>query len=132
MTWHLLFPVMIKVFGYMPSKKFSGMENLPAKVAGQWSKWCRDPEYLFADVPFSKLYFNRITCPLTSFSIEGDVYAPKEAVEWLANHYTASSKKIIHLQPADYGTKHIGHFGIFNERFENNLWQLLLKEIKDN
>jgi len=132
LTWHVLFPSLIKLFGYMPSKKFSGMENLPGNVARQWSKWCRNPEYLFADVVQDKQYFNTITCPLTSFSIEGDAYAPKEAVEWLAQRYTKAEKKMIHLHPNEFNTKRIGHFGFFHERFENSLWQLLLKEVKSN
>lgn len=132
MTWNLLFPAMVKAFGYMPSKKFSGMENLPGNVASQWSLWGRNPNYLFAYVPESKQYYAGINCPITSFSIENDDYAPKEAVQWLSHRYSASEIKMIHLQPADYATKHIGHFGIFNENFENSIWQILLEEIKCN
>jgi predicted alpha/beta hydrolase len=132
LTWHVLFPSLTRLFGYMPSRKFSGMENLPGNVARQWSKWCRNPQYLFADLPHRKLFFNAIKCPLISFSIEGDDYAPKEAVEWLTHRYSKSEKKIIHLLPQDFNTKRIGHFGVFHERFENSLWPLILEEIKNN
>lgn len=131
-TWFLLFPFLTKLFGYMPSKKFSGMENLPGNVARQWSLWGRNPNYLFAYVPESKQYYAGISCPITSFSIENDDYAPKEAVQWFSHRYSASEIKMIHLQPADYATKHIGHFGIFNAKFENSIWQILLEEIKFN
>lgn len=130
MIWNLLFPTLIRIFGYMPSKRFSGMENLPGNVARQWSSWGRNPEYLFADVPQSKQYYASINCPITSFSIEEDVYAPKEAVQWLTNRYKGSEKKMIHLESAEYATKHIGHFGIFNTQFKNSIWQIFLEEVK--
>ena len=131
-NWHVLFPVLTNLFGYMPSKKFSGMENLPGNVARQWSLWGRNPDYLFAYVDEGKQYFARINCPISSFSIEDDAYAPVEAVAWLTRRYTTSEKKMIQLQPADFGVKRIGHFGIFSGRFENNLWPLLLEEIKSH
>jgi predicted alpha/beta hydrolase len=131
-TWYLLFPLLTKLFGYMPSKKFSAMENLPGNVARQWSLWGRNPKYLFAYVSVDKMHFSRISCPITSFSIEDDDYAPAEAVNWFLRNYTSSPKKKIHLHPADYGTKRIGHFGIFSKKFENNIWLSLMQEIKSN
>ena len=132
MIWNLLFPAALKIWGYLPSKKISGMENLPRNVAEQWSLWCRNPKYLFADVPENKQFYASINCAITSFSIEDDIYAPREAVQWFIHRYTGSKKKIIHLHPADYATKHIGHFGIFTVKFEQSIWPILQEEIKSN
>lgn len=129
-NWYILFPVLTRLFGYMPSKKFSSMENLPRNVARQWSNWCRSKNYLFDDVPESKRYFHQIKCPVISFSIESDVYAPKEAVHWLTKQYSASTQQVIHLHPDEFGGKTIGHFGVFSEKFEMNIWLLLLNKIK--
>lgn len=131
-TWYILFPALTKIFGYMPSKKISGMENLPGNVARQWSLWGRNSKYLFAYIPEHNHYFYKINCPISSFSIEDDDYAPLEAVIWFTKHYSAGENKIIQLRPADFGVKRIGHFGIFSERFENSLWQSLIKEVKNN
>jgi len=131
MNWHVLFPLFIRIFGYMPSKKLSGMENLPKNVAKQLSNWGRKRDYLFSEIPPNLLYFNQIKSKITAISIENDSFAPKEAVDWLTQKFENAEIKRIHLEPKKYDTKNIGHFGIFKEKFKNNLWKLLLDEIKE-
>lgn len=128
-NWYVLFPSLIAIFDYMPSKKFSGMENLPKNVAKQWSSWGRKPNYLFDDIPEEDLFFKKITSKIVSISIDDDSYAPKEAVDWFINQYKNAEIKKNHLSPIQYNTKHIGHFGVFREKFSNNLWKLLLNYI---
>lgn len=130
LNWHIFFPTLINIFGYLPSKKIIGMENLPRNVAKQWSSWGRKPNYLFDEVPEHELYFKNITTKTVAISIENDFYAPKEAVDWFINKYQNAAVKTLHLKPNDYNTKHIGHFGIFSSKFKNNLWKLLLDEIE--
>lgn len=127
--WTVLFPVLIKTFGYLPSKKISGMENLPKNVAKQWIKWCLSPKYLFENVAEEDLFFKSIKVPLASFSMENDQFAPREAVDWLTKRYENAEIKRTHLVAKDYNTNEIGHFGIFREKFKNTIWLLLLKEI---
>ncbi len=129
-NWHLLFPALINTFGYLPSKKVSGMENLPKNVAKQWSGWGRKSNYLFDEVSEKDLFFKDVFTKILSISIENDTYAPKEAVDWFANKYENSDIRRLHLMPKDYDTKDIGHFGIFREKFAGNLWGLFLKEIE--
>ncbi|MCE7864272.1 MAG: alpha/beta fold hydrolase [Bacteroidetes bacterium CHB5] len=128
--WYLLFPILTKSFGYLPSKKFSRMENLPKGVADQWRKWCISKRYLFGDVPKSKLHFDELKMAITSFSIEDDNFAPKAAVDWLSSNFTNAILKRIHVVPSEFGVMKIGHFGIFNETAkESLLWTLLINEI---
>lgn len=129
-NWHILFPTLINFFGYMPSKKISGMENLPKNVAKQWSSWGKKPNYLFDEVLAQDLYFKNISVKTLAISIENDFYAPQKAVNWLTAKYENADIKKIHLNPNDYNTKDIGHFGIFSSKFETNLWKLLLEEIE--
>lgn len=129
MNWNLLFPVLTRLVGYMPSKKFSGMEHLPKGVALQWSKWCTRVNYIFDDIPAAQLYFDKITAPVVSISIEKDTYAPKAAVEWLTEKYNSHVFKTLHISPDEYGVSEIGHFGIFKEKFRPTIWQLLRKEL---
>lgn len=131
-NWHLLFPLLIKLFGYLPSKRIAGMENLPKNVAKQWSGWGRQQEYLLSDIPLAETAFEKIETNITSISIEGDQFAPHNAVDWMSEKYSAAEVKRIHLLPQDYQTKHIGHFGVFRKKFKDNLWQLLLGELKAN
>ncbi|WP_261511951.1 alpha/beta hydrolase family protein [Chryseobacterium paludis] len=126
--WTILFPVLIKVFGYLPSKRISGMENLPKNVAKQWMKWCLSPEYLFENTAEEDLFFKNIKVSLTSISIENDYFAPVAAVDWLTARYEDADITRIHLASKDFNTNDIGHFGIFREKFKDNIWLLLLKE----
>jgi predicted alpha/beta hydrolase len=125
-NWHIVFPTLLNLFGYMPSKKFSGMENLPKNVAKQWSGWGRNPNYLFDELPEQDLFFKNITAKVIAISIENDFYAPKAAVDWFAGKYQHADVERLHLTPGDFNAKDIGHFGIFREKFEHSLWKLLL------
>jgi predicted alpha/beta hydrolase len=128
-NWNLLFPVLTRVVGYMPSKKFSGMEHLPKGVALQWGKWCSSVNYLFDDIPAAKLCYHKITAPVVAISIENDPFAPKKAVDWLTEKYNSQVFKSLHLRPYYYGVKEIGHFAIFKEKFEPTIWELLKNEL---
>ncbi|MCC6447733.1 MAG: alpha/beta fold hydrolase [Chitinophagaceae bacterium] len=128
-NWHLLVPALTKVFGYLPSKKFSRMENLPKNVAEEWAKWCRSSNYLFADFPHNYLYFDRIECKVTSISIDDDFFAPKKSVEWLTSKFANSSVKSLHIFPKDFQGIKIGHFSLFTEKFSDNIWNILLSEV---
>jgi predicted alpha/beta hydrolase len=129
-NWNIVFPALVYTFGYMPSKKLTGMENLPKHVAKQWCKWCMDPDYLFGSIPEADLYFNRITAQLTSLSIDDDTFAPIQNVDWLTEKYSGAEVKRIHLNPGDFDRKRIGHFGIFQEPSRAGIWEVLLAEIE--
>ncbi|MDC8103595.1 alpha/beta fold hydrolase [Chryseobacterium sp. PTM-20240506] len=127
--WKAMFPLLISFFNYLPSKRISGMENLPKNVAKQWGKWCLSPNYLFDHIPKQDLFFKNITTPLISVSIEDDHFAPRKAVDWLSKKYERADLTRIHLVPKDFNTDTIGHFGIFREQFKDNIWPLFLREI---
>ncbi|ASW73904.1 hypothetical protein IQ37_17970 [Chryseobacterium piperi] len=130
MYWKVLFPSLINIFNYLPSKKMSGMENLPKNVARQWIKWCLSPDYLFGSISDQYLFYKNITAPLTSISIKNDKFAPRKAVEWITKKYENTASKRIHWSPEDFSTDTIGHFGVFREKFKDDIWPLLLNEIK--
>ncbi|MGB1031417.1 MAG: alpha/beta fold hydrolase [Flavobacteriales bacterium] len=129
-NWYVLFPFLINVFGYLPSKRISGMENLPKGVAKQWMNWGRNSNYLLGEIPSEQTVFDKLDMDLTAFSIDDDQFAPKRAVEWMTARFSRAKLKSVHLEPQDYGSTKIGHFGIFKDKFKDTLWQLLLNEIK--
>lgn len=130
-NWHILFPLLINSFGYLPSRKFSRMENLPKNVAKQWSNWSKNANYLFNEISEKDCYYNKIFAKTVAISIENDKYAPKEAVDWFTAKFKNANLKKLHLMPNDYNSSDIGHFGLFSSRFESTLWNLLLSEIDD-
>lgn len=130
-AWYFLFPVFTKLYGYMPSSKVSSMEDLPKSVALQWRKWCLSPNYLFDHMEDLETYYDKIKCPLVSYSTDNDEFAPKEAVDWLTTKYKNCVRKRIHLKSEQIGVKHIGHFGFFKIKFKDSIWSILLNEIRN-
>jgi len=129
-NWNIIFPVMIQLFGYMPTSRISRMEDLPKNVAKQWSNWGREKEYLLSELSLKETVFEKLKQEITSFSIEDDIYAPKQAVEWLESKFSNARIKQVHLIPQDFNSNKIGHFGIFKDKFKDNIWKLLLNEIR--
>lgn len=127
-NWHLLVPILTKVFRYLPSEKFSRMESLPKNVAEEWAKWCRSSDYLFASFSHNNLYFDKIKCKLTSITIDDDFFAPKKSVEWLTAKFENASIKSLHFIPENFKTLKIGHFSLFTEKFKDSIWSILLEE----
>lgn len=125
--WNVVFPSLCGLFGYLPSRSFSKMENLPKGVATQWSKWCTSPNYLFDSVQPQQLHFNSVTSEIVSYSVEGDDLAPRASVDWLTAAYKNARVRRIHLDSSLYGTR-LGHFGFFNSRLKETLWADLLKK----
>lgn len=128
-NWHILFPVVLNTFGYLNSKKLSGMENLPRRVANQWRNWGKNQQYILSDTSITQTYYDQLSADVTAFSIEDDDLAPVKAVEWMTNQYTQAKRKSIHLKPIDFHVSKIGHFGVFKERFQDTIWKQILNEL---
>lgn len=129
-NWHILFPFLLTTFGYLKSKKISGMENLPRNVANQWRNWGKNKDYIFSDKSIGKTFYETIESNMTAYCIDNDKFAPEEAVQWMTKKYKNAKRKSVHLKPIDFKVKKIGHFGIFKEHFKNTIWAQILNEIK--
>lgn len=125
-NWYILFPLIIKIFGYLKSKKISGMENLPKNVANQWRNWGKHKDYILSDISIKETYYDKINVDITAFSIDDDDFAPKEAVKWMSEKYCNANMKSINLKPIDFQVNKIGHFGVFQDRFQNTIWKQIL------
>jgi predicted alpha/beta hydrolase len=40
---YVLFPLLNRIFGYLPWSRLFGGEDVPPEVARTWYRWCRDP-----------------------------------------------------------------------------------------
>lgn len=129
LNWNVLFPTLINLCGYMPSKKFSGMENLPKNVAKEWRNWCISKNYLFDCLNSNKVYYSQINTNIISYSIDDDDYAPRKAVEWMTSKFCNTKIESKHIFPKDLNQKYIGHFGLFKNRFEKSFWEEIKNKI---
>ncbi|MBP3942803.1 alpha/beta fold hydrolase [Sphingobacteriaceae bacterium WQ 2009] len=130
-NWYFIIPLLTNIFGYLPSKRITGMENLPKKVALQWSSWCLSPNYLFDKIAAKELYYEQLTIPVYAVSIADDKFAPVAAVDWMSSQFTAAEVQRVHLEAKDFELAEIGHFGIFRNTFKNSFWKRLHAEISD-
>lgn len=125
--WFVILPITTKLFGYLPSRKISPMENLPKNMAKDWGNWSKKPNYLFEYIHKEQLFYAKIKATVFSYSTEADNYAPKKAVDWLAEKYKNTTR--IHLIPKKLNIEKIGHFGFFKKKFESPVWEMFLKNI---
>ena len=130
LNWYLIFPILTKIYGYFPGKKLKVMEDLPKSVSMEWRKWCVSPKYLFDHVNEKHLFYNKIDCELYSYSSNDDRYAPKEAVDWMANNYKNARILRSHLNPKDFNFTKIGHFGFFKDKMKNTIWKIILENLQ--
>lgn len=108
LLWHVVMPLMTRIAGYFPSRRFGLGEDLPAGVALEWARWCRSPEYLGDYSGHAKL-----TAPILALSFTDDAYASRRSVEWLHARYGTSTLVHRHLAPSELGATRVGHFGFF-------------------
>jgi predicted alpha/beta hydrolase len=129
-AWIVLFPLFNSTLGYIPTKRFTAIEDLPGGMAMEWRKWCLSPNYLFDYVSSDDLYFDKITVPVYSYSTDRDKFATVESTDWLTNKYLNAKLSRIHLKPEEYEVKSIGHFGYFQKKCSHSVWPELLSKIK--
>ena len=119
---HVALPLVSRLHGYFPSSRLGFGEDLPAGVAIEWARWCRNPHYLVGDLGVHAAYA-RFAAPLRAYAISDDAFAPAGAVQALLDLYPASKSEIRRVHPRDVGAGRIGHFGFFRESFRDTLWR---------
>ncbi|MBP7062798.1 alpha/beta fold hydrolase [Ferrovibrio sp.] len=126
LLWHLLIPLLTRLYGRMPGALFGG-EPLPPGVALQWARWGRSRHYI-SDAAGAPLrpYNPLLKAPLLSLSFSDDPIAPKAAVDALLGYYPAARIERRHIAPADWGLPKLGHFGLFHRAMPVQHWDALL------
>jgi len=115
-------PLYTRLFGYFPGKRIRKVGNLPPRVALQWSRWLKEPDYFFADPAYDMgARFASLRCPLLSLSFTDDAAIQQPAVDDLHRRYTGTAVKRVHLAPSEAGVARIGHMGFFR-RESAALW----------
>jgi len=129
--WYFVAPMATRLFGYFPGKRLRMVGDLPRGVMDQWRRWCLNPEYAVgAEDPPARANFAAVTTPITSLSFTDDEFMSARNTASLHGFYENAPRTMKRISPQDVGAKRIGHFGFFNARFEDSLWQIhLLPEL---
>jgi predicted alpha/beta hydrolase len=129
--WYVAAPVSMRAFGYFPGKRLRKVGDLPRGVMEQWRQWCLNRDYVVGvEGPEVRAQFAAMTTPITSLSFVDDEYMSSKNTDALHCCYRNSPRRMRRIAPADIGAERIGHFGFFNVRFQDTLWQeYLLPEL---
>jgi predicted alpha/beta hydrolase len=125
MLWYVLIPSLTKIFGYFPSSSLGLFEDLPRRVARQWARWAKSPEYFTNELPSLKSSFERLDQKTLMISFADDDLAPYKAVIDLKKYYPRLKFDHRHYTPEDVMQQKVGHFGFFKKRTDSALWQEL-------
>lgn len=118
-----LLPLATRLAGYFPGALLRQGENLPAGVALEWARWCRDARYLVGALAAEE-QAARFRAPLRLLAIADDtLYAPRAAAEALLELFPNARRELSWIEPRALGVERIGHFGFFRSRFRDTLWK---------
>jgi predicted alpha/beta hydrolase len=112
----VLIPALTRLFGYFPWSRFAAGEDLPAGVALEWARWCRDHDYLLGDETLPLERYTAFDAPILAYSIDDDDWGTSRAVDDMMRAYSNVTRR--HLVPADYGLDKLGHMGFFRQGSE--------------
>lgn len=135
MKWHVVMPLLTKIFGYFPGKLLGWLEDTPQGVVRDWTApypdfedtW-RHSSFRVPEMELSELVerFASVKGATLAVSFSDDEFGTIPAIQRLLRYYRNSPKTHLHIEPKDIDQVSIGHFSFFHSRFENSLWHLSL------
>ena len=117
---HISLPALAHLLGYIPYRRLMGGTDLPRGVALEWSRWCRDRDYILGDSSLPLERYQGFRAPVLAYSIEDDNWGTARAVDAMMRAYPNLERR--HLEAGQYGLSSIGHFGWFREG-SDALWR---------
>lgn len=110
---YVTLPVLAHVFGYAPWSRISSAEDLPKGVALEWSRWCRDRDYLLGDETLPLHRYEGFRAPVLAYSFDDDDWGTQRSVDAMMRAYPNVERR--HRTPEDLGVSSIGHMGAFRQ-----------------
>mgnify|MGYP002732720979 CR=1 FL=1 len=128
--WQLVFPPLVKFYGYLPWQKLGMGADLPAPLFYQWKRWCNSPIYFFSDPECAHLKqrYAQVKTTIYAVSAMDDAWALPPSRQAFMQHYTRAPYHAIDLHAEQYGLKHIGHMGYFRAQ-ATAIWQDMLNTL---
>jgi predicted alpha/beta hydrolase len=124
---YVTFPVLSTLCGYLPWSRIGKAEDLPKGVALEWSRWCRDPDYLLGDETLPLERFARFRAPVLAYSFADDDWGTARSVDAMMRVYPQLERR--HRTPDEVGLARIGHFGFFKAG-SRELWEEVVEWIE--
>lgn len=129
--WHIIIPLVTKLYGYFPGKKWRLMEDIPAGVVRQWHGRRKEPDMSKQlQREGARLYYEQISTKILHVGFTDDPIGTPRAIQRMAALFRRATAEIKIISPADAGTDHIGHFGFFRKAYEETLWHASLEWLR--
>jgi predicted alpha/beta hydrolase len=136
--WHAVMPLLTALFGYFPGKKLGWLEDTPYGVVRDWvfsrerfeDTWRGRSSARYPDKKELVHRFSAVTAPILAVSVTDDEFGTVPAVERLLAYFSNSPRTHLRFSPQSIAEPAIGHFGFFNSRLEQKLWQVPLEWLK--
>ncbi len=122
-AFHIVIPLLCRVFGYLPGRVLGKGESVPAGVAREWASWGRHPDYICRpDTGPRPRVFDKIEAPILCWAIEDDPLAPAKAVNALLAFYSSAeiTRRAVSIEESRHAP--LGHWGWFRESQSRQLW----------
>ena len=124
--WHVLMPLLTRVFGYFPGKRLGWLEDTPAGVVHDWSTPTPRYEHRPSGRLLEALPFAHVNASTLAISLTDDPFGTVAATERLLGYLDERGRKHLRVAPVDIGVDEIGHFAFFHDRFRQSLWPIAL------
>lgn len=128
--WYLLVPLTTVWFGYFAGRRLDAVGDLPQGVIWQWRRWCLNPSYSAGtEGAAARQNYALVRFPVCSLAMMDDEMMTLHGTQVLLDLYRQAPRQIERIAAADFGARHIGHFGFFRQEFSQTLWPLALARL---
>ena len=136
--WHVVMPLLTVLFGYFPGKKLGWLEDTPKGVVRDWifsrerfeDTWRGRSQAHYPDKETLVQQFGTVTAPTLAVSVTDDEFGTIPAIERLLAYFSRSDRTHLRISPQSIAEPTIGHFGFFDSRYEQKLWQIPLEWLR--
>ena len=126
LLWTVM-PLIARVLGYFPAKRWKLGEDLPKGVALEWARFCKNAQYMIDErgAPL-RAGFHAYEGHVLAYSFAGDLRAPKSCVESLHSFFEKARVEHRHIEGR------VGHVGFFFAKHRGTLWKDSLEFLRGN
>lgn len=127
----MVLPLGVWLKGYGPAALIGMGENLPARAALQWGRWCAAGGYATNAVRGRpEIDFHaQVRTPIEVLHAADDDIANPRSVADLLRTFPAAPHTVHHIQPADHQLKRLGHIDWFRSSHKA-LWPLMAQAVR--
>jgi predicted alpha/beta hydrolase len=133
LNWHLIMPILTKLFGYFPGKTLRWLEDLPSGVAMEWAtrfhptfhKRYHRLKHAQPPAPANELEARMaaLNADILAVADARDPFATMSATKRLLDYFRNCRREFVRIKPRRQGLPRLGHFGFFHDRFRDSLWR---------